>query len=369
MNREQLIARNHSRVKAYLAKRDIDGVILAQRPNFSWFTGGGLSYVNAASETGVAGLYIDADKCLCVTNNIEAPRLKKEELKGTGIDICEVHWYDGAKAKQMWENLIGKKNVAADINVTGLPLQNIGDDFAVLRAELSEFEIRRYKEVGVIGGSCLGYVARHVKAGMSEFEIAGMISEYCFRRQARPWVILVAADERIKQFRHPIPTDKKLEKTVMLVVCVEKYGLIISCTRFVTFGSLTSDLQNRHQATVNIDTAFISSTVVGRKLADIFAIGLKAYEENGYNNEWQLHHQGGPTGYAARDFCVQHNSPGQVCPNQAFAWNPSITGTKSEDTIIATPSGPEVISITEDWPMINGQWQDRTLSRPAILTR
>lgn len=221
----------------------------------------------------------------------------------------------------------------------------------------------------MIGGSCLGSVAKNLAAGMSEFEIAGMISEYCLRQQARPWVILVAADERISQFRHPIPTQKKFEKIVMMVVGVEKYGLIVSCTRLVSFGSPGSDLQNRHRAVANIDTALISGTTVGRKLTDIFTDGLTAYKENGYEDEWQLHHQGGPTGYSTRELRVQHETGGKICRNQAFAWNPSITGTKSEDTLIVTENGPQIISSTQNWPMIEGKWQDKTLLRPAILVR
>jgi hypothetical protein len=44
-------------------------------------------------------------------------------------------------------------------------------------------------------------------------------------------------------------------------------------------------------------------------------------------------------------------------------WNPSITGTKSEDTILTRAAGraPEILTAMTDWPML-GQ-------RPDILVR
>ena len=58
-------------------------------------------------------------------------------------------------------------------------------------------------------------------------------------------------------------------------------------------------------------------------------------------------HQGGPCGYQGRDYLGSPTAPGVVLENQPFAWNPSITGTKSEDTILATVAGPEII--TRGW--------------------
>jgi hypothetical protein len=120
---------------------------------------------------------------------------------------------------------------------------------------------------------------------------------------------------------------------------------------------------------VAVDAAFNAATHPGARIGDIFSTGVAAYAAQGFAKEWELHHQGGPTGYAARDYRATGKSDDLVEVNQAFAWNPSIAGTKSEDTIIATPEGPEIISASPSFPMMDVTVGGVTLSRPDILER
>jgi antitoxin VapB len=53
--------------------------------------------------------------------------------------------------------------------------------------------------------------------------------------------------------------------------------------------------------------------------------------------------------------------------NQAIAWNPSITGTKSEDTILVREKGVEVLTPTPHWPMLKVNYGGKTYLRPNIL--
>ena len=153
----------------------------------------------------------------------------------------------------------------------------------------------------------------------------------------------------------------------MNVVCARKWGLIISCTRLVHFGAIPPELRRKHDAVVRVDAAFNLNTKINRPINEIFMAGLKEYADTGYADEWKLHHQGGPTGYAGRDFIGTRDEKRRVCPNQAFAWNPSITGTKSEDTILVTENGIEWLSLSTDWPMITVQYEDLSVQREDIL--
>ncbi len=56
-----------------------------------------------------------------------------------------------------------------------------------------------------------------------------------------------------------------------------------------------------------------------------------------------------------------------VSRGQVYAWNPSITGTKSEDSILVTKAGIEWLSLSPDWPMLAVEHRARTVQREAIL--
>jgi hypothetical protein len=57
----------------------------------------------------------------------------------------------------------------------------------------------------------------------------------------------------------------------------------------------------------------------------------------------------------------------EVHENQAFAWNPSITGTKVEETAIAFADRIEVITATPGWPSIPIEIEGREYLLPDVL--
>lgn len=155
----------------------------------------------------------------------------------------------------------------------------------------------------------------------------------------------------------------------MLVLCGRMNGLIVSATRLVHFGPLPQELADKHHAVCTVDACFNLETVPGAAVKDIFRQAVDAYAALGYPEEWRLHHQGGATGYGSRTYKGGLESPEVVLENQAFAWNPSITGTKSEDTILATASGPEWLSSPVDWPLLEVEWKGQKIMRAGILVR
>ena len=196
-----------------------------------------------------------------------------------------------------------------------------------------------------------------VRPGMTELQAASWFT-FMWEDVSVP-VLLVASDQRISKYRHPIPTAKKIGKTVMVAICPRQYGLTVAMTRLVHFGKkVPSDLRRRHAAVCWIDSVLHAVTAPGRRWCDILQAGIRAYKETGYAGEWKHHHQGGPMGYEGRDFKATPTETRKVVENQAIGWNPSISGTKSEDTIL---SSGEVLTTMKDWPMCG--------TRPDILCR
>ena len=158
-------------------------------------------------------------------------------------------------------------------------------------------------------------------------------------------VILAAADERIRRYRHPVPTGTIVRNRIMLVLCVERGGLYANLTRFVHFEEPDGETRRRIEASETILRRMREeATRPGRSLGEIFGDCVRFYAEEGFPEEWQLHHQGGLTGYASRELVATPESSYRIRTNQVFAWNPSITGGKAEETFVLTEVGPEILA-------------------------
>jgi len=94
---------------------------------------------------------------------------------------------------------------------------------------------------------------------------------------------------------------------------------------------------------------------------------LEPLARRAQQNKWHLHHQGGPAGYEPREYVATPHSTDVVSAGQAYASNPSITGAKSEDTILVGEAGNEVLTATRDWPTLSVTVNGQTVARPAIL--
>jgi Xaa-Pro aminopeptidase len=354
------------RVRELMLIEGLDALALSTVANFAWFTCGGSNYVGIASETGVASVIVTRDAKYIVCDNIETRRIADEEVAGQGLEFRTCEWHEGRKDELIRE-IAGGGVLGSDVPLDGA--RNVAAAVEPCRWSLTPLELERYEYLGAEVGECLAATAREIEPGMTEHEIGGLLDGRLRARGIVPLVTLIAADERIERYRHPIPTEKKLERYVMLVTGARKWGLVVSATRIVHFGPAPAELRRKHDAVARVDAEFIAATTVGTRMGDIFDRGVAAYRETGFVDEWRLHHQGGPTGYKSREFRVTSSTGARVVENQAFAWNPSITGTKTEDTIIATPSGPRIISLAGGWPVIEIEVSGGIVRRPDILVR
>jgi Xaa-Pro aminopeptidase len=207
------------------------------------------------------------------------------------------------------------------------------------------------------------------KKGEKESAVVGRLCREIWKDRIDPVTLMAAADDRVAKFRHPIPTERKVKKYLMVSVNARKWGLIVSLTRFVYLGRLPKELREKYEANVFIDCTFMANTRPGVPAREVFQKGIDAYREKGYPEEWKLHHQGGSIGYTGRDYRVNFKTPDIVQENQTFTWNPSITGTKSEDTILATPKGLVMITYPILYPTISMTVEGISFVRPAILVK
>jgi Xaa-Pro dipeptidase len=367
MNRYEEFQIKLSRLRGMMADNGYEAVALTTQANYAWLTAGGDNHVAMATETGVAYLLVTMDAVHLLTNNIEAARQREEELGNLPIQVHEEMWYEEDR-EGMAREIVSHGRVASDGSWPA-GSENQAQTIARLRWQLLEPEIERYRWIGRQTAAALSETAHEIQPGMTEHEIAGVLAGKLLAQGITPAVLLVATDERCYQYRHPVPTSKKLERQAMLVIGARRWGLGVSATRIVCFGQPDDALRRRHEAVCRVDACFIRETVPGAKVAEILAQAVRVYRDVGYPDEWRLHHQGGATGYAPRDYRATFSCQETVLESQAFAWNPSISGTKSEDTIIVSANGQEIISALADWPILEVEHQGEALARPDILVR
>jgi Xaa-Pro aminopeptidase len=350
-------------IQALLDQYKLQALLLRRVSSFAWATDGAASYVNTASTEGTASLLFTPSGHHLITNNIEAPRLEQEErLKGQGWEFHISPWY---AERDLISRLIRKSKLGADGPYAGA--KDLSDDIARMRSRLTRNEVDRFRMLGRLCAAAMDSAARIVRPYMTEHEIAGILTQEAERRGVQSIVTLIATDGRIFAFRHPLPTTKRLEHYVMLVLCGRRAGMVCSVTRLVHFGPIPDDLRHKMDATSYVDAALIAGTRPGRSLGEVFQDGVAAYKQVGFPDEWHLHHQGGPAGYEPREYIATPDTTDLVSVGQVYAWNPSITGTKSEDTILVGELENEILTYMPEWPMQMIEIAGQQYLRPTIL--
>ena len=137
----------------------------------------------------------------------------------------------------------------------------------------------------------------------------------------------------------------------MVALCAERDGLIVSLSRIVKTGG-PADLEARTRSAAVVFGRLLDATRPGASAADLYETAARAYEAEGFPGEELKHHQGGAIGYRAREWVAHPRAQEVVQARQAFAWNPTITGTKVEDTALVVGDRLEIVTSTPDWPSI-----------------
>ncbi len=352
-------------VRDLMNRLGLRGILFRKQANFAWLTCGGRNMVGIATEAGVGSILVTPDAQYVLCNSIEAPRLASEErVEDMGYAVRSWPWFED-RERTLAEELAGGSEIGCDMPFADLG--NIGADIAPLRWSLTTWEVERYREVGFMTARAIEDTATTIRPGDKECAVVGRLSSALWQNGLDYITIFCAADDRIGGYRHPIATDARVEKRAMLCVNARKWGLIVSLTRFVQFGRVPEEIRRKYDSSVHVDCVLMANTVPGRPVVEAFNKGLEAYKERGFEKEYERHHQGGAIGYEGRDYKVTPTTDAVVRENQAFAWNPTITGAKSEDTILATAHGPEILSRAVTFPTIGLEVCGLPFRRPDIL--
>jgi antitoxin VapB len=291
------------------ADAGLGGIVLAAHHNIAWLTSGRHNRVDASREAGSARLLVTADgRRFVLANAIEMPRMLDEVLTGLDYEPVEYPLTDDqtpAQEVHVAASLAGGAKIGAD---WPLPAATIVEGaIARARVPLTDGEIARYRALGAEAGRVMGDVCRPLTPGDDERDISRAVIDGAASIRARAVVSLVGSDERLRRYRHPVPAPARWKHVVMLALCAERDGLVVSLSRIVA-AAPPAELAPRTRAAASVLGCLLDATRPGAKAADLYTLAADAYRAAGFPGEELKHHQGGAIGYRAREWVAHPRS-------------------------------------------------------------
>jgi Xaa-Pro dipeptidase len=359
------------RIVELLETEGFGGVLLNAQHNFAWLTGGASNAIDQGRENGAATIFVRRDGSrYLLANNIEMPRMLAEVVSADAFEPIEFGWQD---EKASADILVVKAGALSDGDIAcdlAVPKTNlIESKIAPCRYELVPEEVERYRKLGSDTAGAIEKVIEKITPGTSEIDLAARMRAELAAADIASVVTLVAADERIAKFRHPVPTGRRWKKTLLIVTCARRGGLIVSLSRMVAAGRASEELKEKTEAAAFVNASLWNATRAGVTGAELYRTAADAYASAGFADEINNHHQGGATGYKTREWVAHPQSGEVVTTNQAFAWNSSITGTKVEETVIASANAIEVITASSKTSTISNVLNGVPYRSPGIIEK
>lgn len=364
--RIQEIEAKVDRLKVSMQKFGLEAIAINKSNNFAWITAGADNIVTRYSEGGVATALITVTGERYILLNIieEARFIEEEQIEALGFKVLSQPWYEDYTNKYI-EDITEGKEIGSDYGLFGS--QDANSIIADCQLSLLENEIGRYLYLGKTFSKALEQALEDVRPGDTEISVVGQISQKMWEAGVEPVLFLAAGDERILDYRHCIPTDNRIRERLMVSVNARYKGLVTKLTRFVNFGKPNDEFVRQYKDTLDIENGLIEATTVGTDDLDIFRLSQSLYAEKGYPDMWKNHHQGGPQGYTNGYYLITENTHGIVRENQCYCYNPSITGSKTEDGFIVTEDGPLLITYPVSFPVEKAQIGETEILRPGVL--
>lgn len=368
-DRADEVAEKVGRLRELLDRLDLDGVVLTRQNDVSWITAGAENLIIRGEDPGLVWALVTADRALLVTQNIEGPRMVAEEdTAGLGFEVLTFPWYEDGWARVI-EELVPADRIGND---GAGPGRSVAAELSAIKVNLTAHEQSRLRTLGRDAAGAVEGVLTGISADMTERAVAADLVRSLERQRIFPSVLLVGGDERRVRFRHPTVSEAPIGSSLLAVLVGIRDGLNVAMSRSVAIGDPDTELVARHACAAEVEAVEMMATRPGSSWGDALQAGIDAYERLGYPGEWRHHYQGGSIGYGAREFSPAPNEHPNawtdfpVRAGQAGAWNPTVQGAKSEDTFLVGDSGPEILTETGEWPLLEIDVEGVVIARPAI---
>jgi Xaa-Pro dipeptidase len=351
------------------------GLVLTGPAAVAWASGGVAPLVDRAARVDLVWVVISAAGAGLITTQVEADRVRDEydPARHGFRELAEVPWHQPEGFVAAAEALAGApaSELASDSHPAfGL---DASADLTALRLALSPAEQADLADLGADAAEALQSALAQWRPGERDLDIQARCAAFLEARGADAPVLIVGGDGRLERYRHPMAIGAPVRRMVMAVVVARRAGLHAAATRFAASAPPGPGYAARRRQVLAIEDAVLSACAPGASYGAALEALDAAYAQAGAPGGWSGHYQGGPIGFAQREFEI---APGQrgsrwyaepVRAGHAVAWNPSLPGgAKSEDTYLVADDGVhQRVTISPGWPME----PDDTMRppRPAVL--
>ena len=341
-------------MRSWLADSGAGAIRLRGIDWFAWATAGGSSAVLHTAEVGVAEVLVTRSEACIMTDEIEAERLREEEVPA-GFDFYVTPW-----ATPEWREpfVMGKANGAPVLSDRPLGAElSLSAAARYRRMMLDENEHERYRVLGAEAAQAMSEAMRAARPDWTERQLAGAGARALWQRGIHPALVLVAGAQRLQCYRHPTPSAEPLGGQAMMVFCARRHGLYANLTRFVAFGPAPQEQSDL----MLVEATGLAACVPGNSLSAVYHALEQAYRHAGQPEAIREHHQGGITGYLAREVLATDSTALELQAGMAVTFNPSLRGIKLEDTFLIHQHGLENLTVDPAWPALEVQGRMRPL--------
>ncbi len=345
-------------LRAHLAAAQAGAIRLRGVDWFAWVTAGGSSAVLQTTDGGVAEVLVTPEEACILTDAIEAERLRAEELP-EGFTFHIEPWTEPELRERYVQNAAAGRTILSDRPANGE--QPLPYALRQRRMVLEPSERERYRLLGREAAEAMSETLRRARPDWTEFQLAGAGAEALWRRGIHPALVLAAGERRLPAWRHPTPTGEPLGARAMLVFCARRHGLYANLTRFVSFAGVNSAPLDEQRALMEIEATGLAAIEPGKSLSAVYHALEAAYKHADREAAIREHHQGGITGYWAREVVTGPTTATLQEEGMAFAFNPSFAGVKIEDTFLLGPDGLENLTFDPGWPAADVHGRKRPL--------
>ena len=350
---------------------ELSGIVLTGPGPVAWATGGGSRSVDRAASVDLVWVVVTSDTAVLVTTEVEHDRVRDEcNPVALGFELVAVPWFDDGAFVRAAEDAAGAPAALLGSDGHAAFGVDVADELASLRLALTPPERDELRSLGAATAEALETALRGWVPGERDIEIQARAAFGLEAAGADAPVLIVGGDDRVERYRHPMAIGRPVERLAMTVTVARRAGLHAAATRFASAGRLDDDLAVLRSRVLRVEEAVLASSQVGATYGQVLGSLDRAYTEVDAPEAWRGHYQGGPIGFAQREFEVapcQRESPWfdePVAAGHAVAWNPSLPGGgKVEDTYLVGEDGLERVTATAGWPIEPND----PLGRPAVL--